>query len=100
MTHQFDTQTFVRRMEAAGMERGIAEELADALGSIALDGLATRRDLRDTETRLDGHIRESALQLREELRSVELRVTMRLGGMLGATTALTVAILGALISLK
>lgn len=100
MTHQFDSQAFVRRMEAAGMARGIAEELADALGSVVLEGLATRRDLHDTENRLDGHLRETELRLREEMRALELRITVRLGTMLGATTALTIAILGALITFK
>ena len=96
MTHQFDTQNFVRRMEAAGMVRQVAEELADALSSSVLDGLATRRDLHDTELRLDGHLRETELRLRQDLKELELRVTVRMGAM----AAGTIAILGALIAIK
>lgn len=100
MNNQFDSHAFVRRMEVAGMARGIAEELADALSSVVLDGLSTRRDVEEAASRSDGHLRETELRLRQELKELELRMTLRLGGMLAATTALTVAILGALITLR
>lgn len=100
MTQHFDSQLSVRRMEAAGMARTIAEELADALGSVVLDGLVTRRDLNEASNRTDGHLRETELRLRQDLKELELRVTVRLGAMLAGTTALTVAILGALIALR
>lgn len=100
MTHHFDTQAFVRRMEIAGMARQVAEELADALGSVVLDGLTTRRDVEESAARTDGHLRETELRLRQELRELELRVTVRLGAMLAGSTALIVAILGALISFR
>lgn len=82
------------------MARRIAEELADALGSVALDGLATRRDIVENASRSDGHLRETELRLRQDLRELELRVTTRLGGMLAGSTALIVAILGALIKFR
>ncbi len=100
MTQFFDTQSFVRRMEIAGMARGIAEELANALGSVVLDGLVTRRDLSEGLARTDGHIRETELRLRQEMKELELRITVRLGAMLAASTALSVAILGALIAFR
>lgn len=97
---QFDTQAFVRRMEVAGMARGIAEELADALGSVVVDGLATRRNVDEAASRSDGHLRETELRLRHELKELELRLMVRLGAMLVGSTALTIAILGTLISLR
>ena len=100
MTHPCDAQIFVRRMEAAGMARAISEERADALGSSVLDGLATRRDVNDAGQRFDGHLRETELRLRQELKELGLRITVRFGAMLGAITALTVATLGALITFK
>ena len=81
------------------MARAIAEELADALGSVVLDGLVTRRDLTEGLARSDGHLRETELRLRKDIKELELRVTVRFGTMLAGTTALTVAILGALIAL-
>ncbi len=100
MTYQFDSQAFVRRMEAAGMARGIAEELADALGSVVLDGFATKRDLKDGFERSDNRLRETELNLRKDLKDLELRLTLRFGAMLVGSTTLTVGILGALIALR
>lgn len=82
------------------MARGIAEELANALDDVVLDGLAKQRDLKDTEGRLSGHLRETELRLRQEIKELELRVTVRLGITSAATVTLIVAILGALITLK
>jgi hypothetical protein len=78
MTAQFafDTLAFVKRLSAAGMETRQAEALAEALTSHAFDELATKSDLKT------------------ELQDLELRLTMRMGAMIGASTALTVAILG------
>ena len=100
VTYQFDSQTFVRRMEAAGMARPIAEELANALVTVVLDGFATKRDLKEEFERSDNRLRETALGLRQEIKDSELRVTLRLGAMLVASTTLTVAILGALIAFR
>ncbi|HEY0413892.1 MAG TPA: hypothetical protein VGD66_12210 [Allosphingosinicella sp.] len=73
----FDTLAFVKRLSAAGMEMRQAEALAEALSQHAFDDVATKLDLKE----------------------LELRLTTRMGAMVGASTALTVAILGALISL-
>lgn len=82
------------------MTRAVAEEPADVPGSVVLDGLATGRDVRDAGDRTDGHLRETELRLRQESRDLELRLTTRLGAMLAAATALIVAVLGGLITLK
>ena len=72
----FDTLAFVKRLSAAGMD----SRQAEALTAHAFDDLATKVDLR------------TALQ------ELELRLTMRMGAMSAASAALTVAILGALIT--
>lgn len=82
------------------MARAIAEELANALDGVVLDGLVKQRDLREAELRLDGHLRETELRLRQDSKDLELRLTLRLGAMLAGSTALIVAILGALITLR
>lgn len=64
------------------MARGIAE-----------DGLVTRRDLSEGFERADNRLRES-------IKDLELRVTLRFEAMLAGSTALSIAILGALIALK
>ncbi|HLL31031.1 MAG TPA: hypothetical protein VK403_08550 [Allosphingosinicella sp.] len=84
MTAQFafDTLAFVKRLSAAGMEARQAEALAEALTAHAFDDLVMKSDLK------------SALQ------ELELRLTMRMGAMTAASTVLTVAILGAMITLS
>jgi hypothetical protein len=84
----FDTLAFVKRLSAAGMETRQAEALAEALVGGAFQALATKSDIHD---------------VRGEMREMEQRIvntlTARMGAMIAASTALTVAILGGLISL-
>ncbi|MEA3042083.1 MAG: hypothetical protein QOC65_1572 [Sphingomonadales bacterium] len=68
----FDTLAFVKRLSAAGMNARQAEAMAEALTEHAFTDLATKSDLKD----------------------LELRLTLRFGAMLAASTALTVGILG------
>ena len=85
----FDTLAFVKRLAAAGMDTRQAEALAEGLTQHAFDTLATKSDLGELE-----------LRLRTEMKELELRLTTRMGAMSAASTALTVAILGALITLS
>ncbi len=88
----FDTHGFVKRLEAAGWSVAHAEALADAMGDIVLQSIATKTDLREVETSQRSEIKDAGVTLRSELKEMELRLTLR---MLGMTTA-TIAILAAL----
>lgn len=70
----FDTLAFVKRLAAAGMNTRQAEAIAEGLTEHAFTDLATKSDLKD----------------------LELRLTIRMG----ALSAATIAILGALITLS
>ena len=70
----FDTLAFMKRLEAAGMDTKQAEAFAQALNDVAFESVTTKSDLRDLEHRL----------------------VVKLGGAIAAATALTVAILGLL----
>lgn len=114
----FDTHAFVKRLEAAGMSVPHAEALADALGDIVLQSITTKSDLREVDLGLRAEIKELraemkelavtlraemkelAVTLRAEMKELELRLMIRMGTMLAASTALTVAILGTLITLS
>lgn len=80
MTAQFafDTLAFVKRLTESGMAKRQAEALAEALTAHAFDELVTK-------PHLDG-----------ALDKLELRLTIRMG----ALTAATITILGALIALS
>ncbi len=77
----FDTHGFVKRLEAAGWSVAHAEALADAMGDIVLQSIATKTDLRELE-----------INLRGELKDMELRLTLRMAAML----VFVVAVLSAL----
>jgi len=91
----FDTLGFVKRLSAAGMETRQAEALADAINEVAFDSVVTRSDLAEVRA----EVRELGLAFRAEMKELELRITGRMGALIAGSTALTVAILGALITL-
>ena len=61
----FDILAYVRRLRSVGVSQEQAEADAEALSAAVLDTLATKQDLRD----------------------LEFRLTMRLGGMVGVSVA-------------
>ena len=65
-----------------------AEALADAMGDIVLQSVATKSDLREVELSLRSDIRD----LRDELKQLEIRLTMRMGAMFGGTIAILAAL--------
>ena len=82
MALAFDTLAFVKRLSAAGMDLRHAEALAETLSDHAFDSLVTKDDLKS------------------ELRDLELRLTIRMGAISAASTALTIAIIGTLMTLS
>jgi hypothetical protein len=103
----FDTHAFVKRLEAAGVRTAQAEALADALGDIVLQSIATKTDLRETELGLRADMRDLGSNLRMEMndlgsslrmemKDLEVRLMSRVGVMLAASTTLTIAVLGSL----
>ena len=71
MSMAFDSLGFVRRLEEAGVARKQAEAHADAARDFILDGVATKPDLERLDERIG-----------QKLDSLELRMTIKLGGFL------------------
>jgi len=110
----FDTHGFVKRLEAAGWSVAHAEALADAMGDIVLNSIATRTDLREVDiglrsemkelstslradmkelsTGLRAEMKELSTGLRAEMKDMEIRLTIRMAAMV----AFMVAVVGAL----
>ena len=81
-TVTFDTHKFIRRLRDSGMPDEQAEALADALRDVQSEAeLATKRDIQDLAMRI---------------REVELRLTIKIGGML----VIAVGVLAALLKLQ
>jgi len=116
--YAFDTLAFVKRLSAAGMETPHAEALAEALVDGAFNNLATKADLRELQAATKADLRElqaatkadlqelqaaTKADLRElqlatniDIRELEHRLTNKLTARMGAMTAATIAIIGAL----
>lgn len=80
-TITFDSLSYAKKLEAAGFTREQAEVQTQAIREVIEEQLATKRDLKDLETSLEG-----------KLRDLEYRLTIRLGAMIAAAVA-TVATL-------
>lgn len=114
----FDSLAFVKRLSAGGWDARQAEALAEALTANAFNEIATRSDLDGLEGRLkseldglegrlrseldglEGRLRSEAqadkAELKGDIKDLDLRLTLRMGMMFGAT----IAILGTLITLS
>jgi len=69
----FDTHAYIKKMVAVGFTEVQAEVQSQALTDLVVGQLATKEDLaREIET------------LRVEIKAVEYRLTIRMGGMLAA----------------
>ncbi|HEV7658934.1 MAG TPA: hypothetical protein VGO55_03725 [Allosphingosinicella sp.] len=91
----FDSLAFVNRLSAGGWDARQAEALAEALTANAFNEIVTRPDLEGLETRLKSEVQAVKTELKGEIKDLELRLTIRMGMMFGAT----IAILGAVTTL-
>ena len=83
MTVAFDTLRAARRLrDEGGFDETQAAILVDTFAEGMGETLATKADLKETETLLQGHMRE-----------LEQRMTIRLGAMMVGAVALIVALI-------
>ena len=69
----FDTLTYAKKLREAGFTEQQAEAQAEALKAVVDDNLATKQDLKELEARIT-----------HEMKQMESRITIRLGGMVVA----------------
>lgn len=96
----FDTLKFVERLEKAGASRELASAMAQAqkesLAEVMDSNIATRGDIAQVRSdilKLEHHVDSLAAELRAEMRSNELRLTVKLGAFMVASVGATVALL-------
>ncbi|MBF0132271.1 MAG: DUF1640 domain-containing protein [Magnetococcales bacterium] len=77
----FDTYAFVKKLKDAGMPEEQAKILAETHTELIEERLATKRDLKELET-----------NLRHEMKEMEMRLLIRLGGMMAASIAIVAAL--------
>ncbi|HAT50081.1 MAG: DUF1640 domain-containing protein [Nitrospirae bacterium] len=73
----FDTLAYAKRLKAAGVPESQAEVHAEAMAELVEDRLATKLDIEN---------------VRRDMKEMELRLVIRLGGMQAATVAIVAAL--------
>ena len=104
-----DMLAVVKRLTASGFSEAQAEAVIEAIGDVR-DDLATRADLQaqSAELRADMQAQSAALRsemaslrsdMQSDMQALELRLTIRLGAVVGATSLVTIGVIAALIAL-
>ena len=100
----FDTLTYAKKLQEAGVPAAQAEAHAGALKELVEDNLATKRDLKELEVALRSDIKELETALRRDMKEMETGlgneivlarrdIVIWLGGLIVvATTALGILI--------
>ena len=73
----FDTLAYAKKLKAAGVPESQAEVHAEAMAELVEDRLATKLDIEN---------------VRRDMKEMELRLVIRLGGMQAATVAIVAAL--------
>ena len=90
----FDTHRVVKDLQDAGFDEAQAEAVVKALGETIDRDVVRPQDLKNFATKQDiVGVREEIAELRTEMKALELRLTVRLTGVMIAVTGLAVAIL-------
>ena len=80
-TVAFDTHAFVKELTRVGMPEEQAEVLAQSQATLIDEKLATKQDLKELE-----------MNLRREMKELELRLTVRLGSMMVVAVGVVAAL--------
>lgn len=80
-TVAFDTHAFVKELTRVGMPEEQAEVLAQSQATLIDEKLATKQDLKELE-----------MNLRREMKELELRLTIRLGSMMVVAVGVVAAL--------
>jgi len=78
----FDTLAYAKKLQALGVPAPQAEAQAEAFSEVVLANLVSRRDLAEVDA-----------SLKHELKELELRLTLRLGGVMMAGVAAIAALI-------
>ncbi len=90
----FDTHKVVKDLQDAGFDEAQAEAVVKALGSAIDRDVVRPEDLKDFATKADiVDVRQEIADLRTDMKDMELRITVRLMGVMLATGGLVIAVL-------
>ncbi len=90
----FDTHKVVKDLQDAGFDEAQAEAVVNALGSAIDRDVVRPEDLKDFAEKADiVDVRQEIAELRTDMKDMELRITVRLTGVMLATGGLVIAVL-------
>ena len=84
----FDTHKAVKELQEAGFDEAQAEAVVATVGTAIIGNVATKQDVSDVRSELQ----TMAKDLRSEIQAAELRITLRMGGLIVAGVALIIAL--------
>ena len=99
----FDTHKAVKDLQEAGFDEAQAEAVVATVGTAIIGNVATKQDVTDAlnATKQDvaearneskSDIQTLGSDLRSEMQAMELRITLRMGGLIVAGVALIIAL--------
>ena len=102
----FDTLSYVKRLEAVGVPREQAEVQAETMRDIVDEKLATKTDITElkrdikeidakvetVKAQLQADISQLCIDTTRDLRELEMRMLIKLGGMMAASIAVVAAL--------
>ena len=93
----FDTHKAVKDLQEAGFDEAQAEAVVATVGTATIGNVATKQDINELRSeiqdiRANGATKQEVSDLRSEIQAMELRLTVRMGGLIAAGVALIIAL--------
>ena len=88
----FDTHKAVKELQEAGFDESQAEAVVATVGTAIVGNVATKQDVVEARNASKSDIQTLGSGLRSEMQAMELRITLRMGGLIVAGVALIIAL--------
>ena len=88
----FDTHKAVKDLQEAGFDEAQAEAVVATVGTAIIGNVATKQDVVEARNASRSDIQTLGSGLRSEMQAMELRITLRMGGLIVAGVALIIAL--------
>ena len=95
----FDTLTYAKKLQEAGVPIQQAEAHAGALKELVEDNLATKRDIKELEAALRHEIELLRRELKQDIELVRRDILIKLGGIVVAGVTVLAALIGVVIAM-
>ena len=86
----FDTHKAVKDLQEAGFDEAQAEAVVATVGTAIIGNVATKQDVNEIRSEIQANVatKQEVSDLRSEMQAMELRITLRMGGLIVVGVAL------------